>query len=178
MNRMRIRHVLAVMLLVGCGAGSPVDPTSLDSADYVLTTDRASYVAVGEGTAPWRSYHFTVVATFTNRGPTTVFLENCGPASTHPTYSLSDDGPGVSGYAPNWACAGHNAQLAVRPGMTRTDTLAIFGPTAVDGVTKEPLGSLAGVKRLHYFVQACRGAGECGIPGSGVSEPFTVSVAP
>jgi hypothetical protein len=159
-----------------------VDPTALDAADYVLTTDRTSYIADGEGEGPNRQYRFTVQATFTNRGPSDVYLDRCSPSDDLPRFSVglaAPDGEGrMSAFSPNWACAGHDRQIRVPAGASRTYSLVIYGPTAVDGVTKAPLGVFAASKRLAFWVQACRGVAECGISGAGVSAPFTVSVAP
>ena len=46
--------VFTILFVMGCGAGTPVDPSTIDPADYSLTTDRSAYLAVGEGEGPGR----------------------------------------------------------------------------------------------------------------------------
>lgn len=182
MSWYRYMRMLPVLLLAGCGAGTPVDPSAFNPADYVLTTDRSAYLAVGEGEGVWRSFEFTVHATLTNRGGTAVYLERCSPNQDTPIFGVQLAVPAplgrYSAFEQFYACPHGNTEVSVPPGASRSYTLVIRGPTGRDGITKEPLGELWGAKRLSIPVHSCRGDAACRIPGAGVSEPFTVSVAP
>lgn len=172
----------SILALAGCASGSG-SPTGPDSGDLMLSIDRASYTSAplaGPGT--FLTHGFTLIATFTNQGAAPVYLARCFPDTPIPIYSVRlvdspDDALG-SAYSPAWACVGHDQQIRVAPGSTRTDTLLIAGPNGTVGITHEPLGALSGEMRLSYQVQGCPGDGKCLIQDAGLSPAFSVSLQP
>lgn len=172
----------SILALAGCTSGSG-SPTGPDSGDLRLSLDRASYTSVplaGPGT--FLTHGFTLIATFSNQGAEPVYLARCFPSTPIPIYSIRlvdfpNDALG-SAYSPVWACVGHDQQILVPPGSTRTDTLLIAGPNGTVGVTHEPLGALSGEMHLSYRVQSCPGDGQCPIPEAGLSPAFSVILQP
>jgi hypothetical protein len=172
---MRFPVVATVLLsLPALSCESLVTP---EDGDVVLSTDREVYIAtfIG-GTGAYASYGFDVEVRTVNRGSGTVFLPRCYPDSRFPTFALELMDPEAerSAYSPNWACVGHDHQIAIRPGESRIDTLRMVGPTAVLHVEQRPLGVFEGTMRIRYFPQACRGNGECRMAGRTVSNAFQV----
>lgn len=175
---------LAAVLLLGLGCSNAVSAPDADLASPGLHTDRSAYVATrigGEGA--YTQYGFRVEARFTNDGRDTLYLARCYPESPTPLYGVElADSPGASfvhgaAYRGAWACVGHDRQIAVGPGATRVDVLELRGPTAWDGVTHTPFGTLTGRMRLRYVVQRCRGDGACALSGdAGRSNAFDVTL--
>lgn len=126
----------------------------------VIFTDQPSYAAQrvpGTGV-----YSFTVVATYFNQTRDTVYLETCAPDAPHPQFGvITESGVPADGYDPAWACVGHDGQIAVAAGTSRTDSLKITGPVTWDGRTGAATGSLDGVFRLSYTVLSCRRDNGC-----------------
>ena len=171
-----------VFAMVACSDSSAPDST-LDflagRPEGALRTDQSSYTAVsisGEPPVGGR-YAFQVIATFENRLPRTLYLARCYPDSRLPVFGVVMEPDGGSAFDQVWACVGHDQQIAVRPGETRTDTLYIQGPNGWDGRTGVPFGLLEGRMRIQYYPQSCRGDGECRV-GAFVSAPFTVQLEP
>jgi hypothetical protein len=162
---------------------APLPPAT--RAGEPLQTDSLAYTAVPRsGTGSYRTYGFRVVARFTNHMAAPVYLASCGPTSTSPTYDIrlvgDTTGAGFLGsiFSRLWACVGHDRQLEVLPGATRTDTLDLTGPSLFDGATGQPFGKFDGRVRLVYGVQTCRGDGACPLPPeAGTSNVFDVTVA-
>ncbi len=171
----------SILALAGCTSGSG-SPTGPDSGNLLLSTDRAAYTAVLVGeSGTFEEHGFTVIATFANQGGEPVYLARCFPDTPVPIYGIrlvDSSDPFGSAYSPFWACVGHDQQILVPPGSTRTDTLLLLGPNARDGATKEPLGALSGEMRLSYRVQSCPGDGACPIEDAGLSPTFTVTLQP
>lgn len=173
---------------IALGAAACADTLGLagvfGAGTVTLRTDRTEYVATyvsGEGA--YRQYGFTVVARLENRGPERVYLARCYPDSPHPIYGVElvdqDGDSWGSGYSGAWACVGHDRQIPVAAGESRTDTLRLRGPNAWDGRTKQPFGALAGRMRLVYGVQTCPGDGECRLDREvGRANVFTVEQVP
>jgi hypothetical protein len=187
---------LSIAVPLACGAcrapdapagpspGEPVAAPPPARADEALQTDSLAYTAVYRaGQAPYRLYGFRVVARFTNRTPAPVYLERCYPDSPTPIFDVqlvgdtAGAGPLGSVFRRLWGCVGHDRQIEVASGTTRTDTLDLVGPSAFEGGTGRPLGRFDGRLRLSYNVQACRGGAGCGLPvGAGLSNAFDVTV--
>ncbi len=172
----------SILALSGCTSGSG-DPTGPEGGNLRLSLDRASYTSAPlAGPGIFLTHGFTLIATFTNQGATPVYLARCFPDTPIPIYSVRmvdspDDALG-SAYSPVWACVGHDQQILVAPGSTRTDTLLMAGPNGTVGVTHQPLGALSGSMRLSYQVQSCPGDGQCPIREAGLSPPFSVTLQP
>lgn len=163
--------------------GEPLPPAA--RAGEPLQTDSLSYTAVHRfGTGSYRTYGFRVIARFTNRKAAPVYLASCRPESTSPAFGVvlvgRSDAAGSWGSIFNraWACVGHDRQLEVLPGATRTDTLELLGPNAFDGFTGQPFGTFDARIRLGYRVQTCRGDGGCMLQfDEGTSNAVDVKVA-
>ena len=150
-----------------------------DGANFTLDRDVYTASRVEDGYA---RYQFRLVANFTNTTDEPVYLGRCYPDSPTPTYGVRFLGQAVdswgSAYDAAWACVGHDRQIEVLPGATRTDTFEIIGPNAFDGVSGRGFGVLAGRMRLEYRVQSCRGDGACALTTTlGHSTPFEVRIA-
>ena len=179
---------LAFSVLLGTAVGCSDAPTGESSAaellandDASFTVDRAVYTATSVRSVQYQRYSFKLVARFTNTTDQTVYLSRCYPNSPTPMFGVELIGEGVdrwgSAYDMAWACVGHDQQIEVLPGATRTDTFDIAGPNAFDGTTGRPFGTLIGRMRLVYGVQGCRGDGACRLTKSiGQSAPFDVQV--
>ncbi len=180
-RRHEVLFAASILALAGCASGSG-SPTGPDSGDLRLSTDRTSYTAALLGDpGTFEEHGFTLIATFTNDGSSPVYLDRCFPDTSIPIYSvrlIDSSDPSGSAYSPFWACVGHDQQILVPPGSTRTDTLLLLGPNARDGATKEPLGALSGEMRLSYRVQSCPGDGQCLIQDAGLSPAFSVIFQP
>ena len=183
MNRVAHAMAAAGLALAAAGCSDPGAPDSRAGflsarADAVLTTDSSKYTATylrGEGSS--RTYGFRVVARFENRTRRTLYLQRCYPDSPGPVYSLrgvSQDAWG-SAFNPVWACVGHDQQIEVPAGESRTHTLLLRGPNSFDR-TGQHFGSLVGPMQIAYSVQGCRGDGECRLDDLVVSDPFTVEL--
>lgn len=152
----------------------PESPSTLPPAAWrgePLRTDSLAYSAIhkhGEGS--FRTYGFRAIVRFTNRKQVPLYLANCFPTDPTPMYgvSLVDAGSDADSWGSifnrAWGCVGHNQQLQVLPGATRTDTLDLRGPNAFDGATSRPFGTFDGRVRIGYLVQTCRGDGACLLP--------------
>lgn len=143
---------------------------------YALSTDGSAYVAhcTDDGLLVCT---FTLEATYHNRTDRPVYLHRCYPDSEYPIFSVSTLDKAVeSAYNPIWACVGHDDQIRVGPGETRTDVLEIRGPNSFDGVTHEPFGEVEGAFQLSYAAYPC--ADECErLPEEQrLSAPFKVTV--
>jgi len=80
-----------------------------------------------------------------------------------------------SAHAPVWACGGHDEPIRLDPAESRVNTLHLEAPTAVDGITGEPIGSLDGVKRLLLEASTCPGEVGCRLdPSQSTSNVFRV----
>jgi hypothetical protein len=171
--------ILALLVFSGCadlfGPGEP---------DLRMQTDRGSYEAAdlgGEGS--WTTYGFEVVIRTTNAGGVTLHLSGCGPNPSTPIYGVvpiarEPETQRRSAYTPAWACTG-GPPIELSPRETRTDTLRLWGPTSVDGVTGEVLGVLEGTKAVSFRVWTCPDKPDCQAPDHlGRSNPFEVRVAP
>ncbi len=169
------------------GPDAPLPPAPLPPvvrAGENVQTDLLSYTAVhrfGEGS--YKTYGFRVVTQFTNRRATPVYLANCTPERTTPSFGVilavgTNDTVGYGSiFNAVWACVGHDRQIEVLPGATRTDTLDLVGPNAFSGTTGQPFGTFDGRLRLGFFVQSCRGEGACRLLlNEGFSNMFDVRV--
>ncbi len=179
-RKLRALLVGSLGVVSGCGAG--LDIVTSDPANYLLSTDRASYTAVVAGTIGSQpQYGFTVITAFTNRAKRMVYLARCAPSSPTPMFSVemvgSAEPPGPA-YNGVWACTGHDQQIPVAAGATRSDTLFLVGPNSFDGATGQPIGALTGAMRLRYTVQTCQGDGACVVQDAGNSNSFAVALHP
>lgn len=172
---------LVLMLVAACAGmndepqvvtASPDGPAFTGPAP-TLTTDQASYVAVGDtGRVIERQWHFTVITTLTNRSGLTLYLGTC------PRYGFGTYGAG-SAYEGPWACSGGMPGIAVPPHSVRIDTLHIAGPTGFDGHTHEGYGATSGTLALSYGLATCPDVEDCHAGTlAAVSAPFTVSAMP
>jgi len=173
--------VSSLLLLAACASmddrlhvitASPDGPAFTGPAP-TLTTDRAAYVAVGDtGRVVERQWHFTVIATLTNRGDLTLYLGTC------PRYGFGTYGAG-SAYEGAWVCSGGMPGIAVAPHSVRVDTLHIAGPTGFDGRTHEGYGATSGTLALSYGLATCPDVEGCHAGTlAAVSAPFTVNATP
>ena len=171
--------VMALLLTACSGEGKGPRAAAPDSVwTAPIQTDAAAYAARPVAGAPVETYAFAVVARFTNRTDSTVFLARGMPDQARPDVRvLPEDGRGASAYTPLYDAVGHDRQIAVGPGDTRVDTFRLRGPTAWEGDTGEPSGPLDGELRLAYRAQGCRGDGACPLPDAvAISNTFTVSI--
>ncbi len=161
-----------VVLLAGAVAasllachGSPTAPIAV-----ALQLDRSTYVARPVGGTG--QYEVRLVVRYHNGTAATIYFARCRLDRATPVYAVpTADGVADSGYNPVWACTAAPA-IEFQPGATRTDTLTLFGPTAYDGITHQPLGVLAGRFRLEYLTDRCPGCTEAGPRVA--SSPFQV----
>lgn len=145
---------------------------------FAITTDKNAYVArcMDDG---FLSCTFTLEATYYNRTDRPVYLYRCYPDSEYPIYGVpTSDESAESAYDPIWGCVGHDDQIRVDPGETRTDVLEVRGPNSFDGVTGEPFGVVEGAFQLRYDARPCGGEGNCdSLPEvQRLSAPFKVTV--
>lgn len=157
MKTRRAALLLAVPALLSC-ADDPIAPDIARHGEPIQT-DATLYVAepVVEGS---RSYAFTVVAEFTNQTDRTIYLDRCFPDTPYPIFGVrligaSDPMDEGSAFDPYWGCVGGSHQFEVLAGQSRTDTLRLRAPNAVDGRTGEILGVLEGRVRLVYGAAFC-----------------------
>lgn len=171
----------AVLTLLGCQA-SPTAPSPVGAStgQVALSTDRASYLAVSDGSdGPYRTYMVTVVSRFTNGLTRPVYLERCYPDTPFPIYGVVPaEGVIEAAYNPVWACVGHDRQFVVKSGATRTDTLRLHGPNGWDGRTHEPFGTLVGRFRLSYSAGSCPEVIRCPVSGATGSNAFEIQLMP
>ena len=171
--------VLAAAVVLGaCGQGAPPSPGNVPSAP--IQTDALAYTArpVSDGGGDPGQVGFTLVARFTNRADSAVYLARATPDQPRPDIRVvAGAGGASSAYDPVPDAVGHDRQIAVGPGETRADTFRLRGPTAWDGDTGVPFGLLEGEMRVAYRAQGCRGDGACPLPDSvALSNPFTVAL--
>jgi len=97
-----------------------------------LQTDELEYLAAkGAQLGAGFEWAFQLVTEYTNPTSDSLFLDNCNPDGTRPVFGVlasSGDVDTESAFDPVWACGGHDQQLAIAPGETRTDTLEMMGP--------------------------------------------------
>ena len=147
MTRMRWLVVGCAAVLASCSGVN--EPLSGNFGEPGLTTDASEYTAhvIDDGFGPSR-YSFQVIARFHNATSSTIYLARCYPDTPYPIYGVSAVGEppsaGGAAYDPVWACVGHDRQIAVPAGSTRTDTLTIAGPNAFDGITHVGIGRTEG----------------------------------
>lgn len=145
---------------------------------FALSTAASAYVARCTN-SNFLSCTFTLTATYHNRTDRPVYLHRCYPDSEYPIFGVPTlDETAESAYEPSWACVGHDDQIRVDPGETRTDLLAVRGPNSFDGVTGEPFGEVEGAFQLRYDARPCGGEGNCdSLPEEQrLSAPFDVTV--
>ena len=162
----RSRLLCGLSLAIAACRPSAVQDSPPATSDYELRTDLSHYKArPTQRVYGSYMYAFQVVAHFRNRSNHAVFLSSCYPDSQQPKYDVAvaktSSSNQESAYSLAWACVGHDRQLAVHPGVERTDTLTLHGPTSWDGRTQQPFGLVEGSFRLIYGVQECRGSTEC-----------------
>ncbi len=174
---------LAAALASGCS-----DLFGPGEDGLLMTTDRTEYVAIdlgGEGS--WRSYGVEVVVRSENVGRSILYLSTCGSDAAAPIFGVHQvEGEGVgpvgggggsgSAFSPAWACPGY-PPIRLAPGEVRVDTLRLQGPTRLDGITGEVLGSLEGLKQIGFEVRPCPEVTACPSADlAGRSNPFRVSL--
>jgi hypothetical protein len=154
---------LSVLLALGSAGCADVFAPGMPRVHVM--TDQAAYTAQYiDGEGAWERYGFDVVLRTVNRSSRTVYLDRCG-AGDVPIYGVEQVGGGAghdarSAYSPVWACPG-STPITLGPGESRTDSLHIQGPTGVDGITGEVMGSFEGAKRLSLSVSRCSVQGPC-----------------
>lgn len=181
MSPIRFLSTVSSLLLAACASMndlSQVVSASPDGPPFTgpaptLTTDRATYVAVGDSNrVTYRRWHFAVIATLTNRSDLTLYIGTC------PRYGFGPYGAG-SAYAASWACVGGLPGIAVAPHAVRVDTLQISGPNSWDGHTGVAFGVTSGTLALSYGLATCSDVEECHAGTLGAtSAPFTVTATP
>ncbi len=132
--------------------------TGLAQVSSPLRLDRSEYSATcGRGKNNACSYAFTLVATYENRTPDTLYVSRCLPADPTPSYGIvaSGDTTEDPAWDPMWACVGHDYPIVIAPHAARVDTLRIEGPNSFDGKTNAPMGKFEGEFRLLYKVRSC-----------------------
>ncbi len=174
-----MRRVMTEILVAGVAACSSAGTEPVGAPPPgPFTTDAVVYTAtkVRDG-----QYTLRVVARYTNSTSGTLYLARCYPSSPTPIYSVQLLTPGNkdgAAWNPGWGCVGHNQQIVVQPSQTRVDTLELYAPNALDGITHVPYGAFEGTVRLGYGVLTCPGELPCGstpIPDSmRFSNEFTI----
>jgi len=123
-----MRTLLLFELMLPSAAGLAQVPSSLrlDRSEYSATCLR------GQGNTC--SYAFTLVATYENRTPDTLYVSRCYPTDPTPMYGIETVGDTTedAAYDPVWACVGHDSPIVIAPHAARVDTLRIEGPNASD----------------------------------------------
>jgi hypothetical protein len=147
-----------------------------------LGVDRPQYEATCiQGQGADCTYGFTVIASYMNTTPDTLFITTCLPNDPAPEYGVEavDDTAEDAAYDPVWPCVGHDHPIVVAPRATRVDTLRLDGPNVRDGKTFAPMGRFEGRFRLIYKVGRCwYGRVKCNtLPEQERSEPFAVRLA-
>jgi hypothetical protein len=133
--------------------------TGLAQVSSPLRLDRSEYSATcRRGKSNTCSYAFTLVATYENRTPDTLYVSRCYPTDPTPMYGIEmvDDTTEDAAYERVWACVGHDSPIVIAPHAARVDTLRIEGPNAADGKTNAPMGKFDGEFRLLYNVSSCQ----------------------
>lgn len=179
--------VLSLLLLAACASmndetqvvtASPDGPAFTGPAP-ILTTDRADYVAVGDtGQVVERAWHFTIIATLTNRSNQTLYIGRCG-TSPIPAFAFGAYSAGSAYEAPSACPGGGIGGIALAPHSVRIDTLHIAGPNGFDGRTHEGYGATSGTLALSYGLATCPDVEGCHAGTfAAVSAPFTVNATP
>lgn len=146
---------------------------------FAITTDKRAYVATCTD-GGFVDCAFTLEASYHNRTDRPVYLHRCYPDGEYPIFGVPTlDESDESAYDPVWACVGHDDQIRVDPGETRTDVLEVRGPNSFDGVTGEPFGVVEGAFQLLYDARPCGGEGNCDSLPEVLSRsaPFEVTVS-
>ena len=151
------------------------DPAAVQAVS--LQTDHEAYSAVADSSG---FVSLVVVLRLNNESGNPVYLSRCSPSFPGPIYGVElVVDKDQSAYSLAWACSVGTPAITVPPAGTRFDTLHLFGPTAFDGVTHAPIGTLAGRFYVIYETQGCvQQAPLC--PGASAplySNPFRVTVA-
>lgn len=145
MRRARGLTLLIAGGAAACGDSSPTSPT-----DLLLTTDSASYTAVAAGND---GVTLRLVMTYRNPTSAPIVLDRCFPNTPYPIFGVElvtpKNAEGAA-YDPAWGCVGHNHQIVVAAGDTRTDTLILHAPNAYDNARGRYLGVLEGTFRVAY----------------------------
>ncbi len=151
-----------VVLLSGAVATALLACHESPTAPIVVALQLDRYVYVAHSVAGTGQYEVRLVVQYHNGTAATVYFSRCSLNRTTPVFAVpTADGVAESGYNPAWACTAAPA-IEFQPGATRTDTLTLFGPTAYDGITHQPLGVLSGRFRLEYLTDRCPGCTEAG----------------
>ena len=162
--------IFELMLSGVAGLAQVRSPFRLDRSEYSATCIR--------GKSNTCSYAFTLVATYENRTPDTLYVSRCYPTDPTPMYDIevADDTTEDAAYAPMWACVGHDSPIVIAPHAARVDTLQIEGPNSFNGKTNAPIGKFEGGFRLLYKVRSCEpGRTKCRpLPESERSATFRV----
>ena len=96
---------------------------------------------------------FEIVARFTNQTADTVWLLRCTPDISYPMFGVRMLDDGESAYDQLWGCVGHSQHFEVGPGVSRVDTIPLFGPTQWED--DEIVGDFEGRMRLSYRAMTC-----------------------
>jgi hypothetical protein len=171
-----VAAAVALLAVGGCHATESFENPG-PPPNMAIATDRTDYAAQRIDGALHR-YRFTVISRFQNRTATPLYLGRCFPNSPQPLFGVQLASPGTteSGYEQVWGCVGHEAQFAVLPGATRTDTLVIEGPNAFPSGSLIGRGVTSGLFRLYYDVRLAPGDGAPQAPSSwSQSNAFVVS---
>ncbi|WP_412062619.1 hypothetical protein [Rubrivirga sp. IMCC45206] len=159
-------RLVALLTVAGCSfAGEPEIERDTSAS---IQTDRVTYTALASGPAGGvSSYSFDLVARFTNTTPDTVYLRR-HRNGLRPAFSIDGTAYSVLDFGAD------GVSLAVGPGRSRTDTLAVFGPHLI-GSAGSYDGRLAGRMRLTYEAARCEDLRACPLPDSvAVSNEFEV----
>jgi hypothetical protein len=177
-----VRYSTALILILAA-CDSATQPRQSFAAKF--TTDDSVYTAVVSGqTYRHPEYEFTLVASYFNPTPDTVFFEHCRTGDLRPLYYLTLVAPSDTGgaaYNRVDDCGGTlDRGVPVAPHTTFVDTLVLSGPNEWDA-SGNPVGNtVAGHFRLAYLAYVCSGPGACPVAPDSLrySAPFEVRLTP
>lgn len=179
---MHRRTAIVCTLLLGVAVGGCDLATAITGRGASARTDATTYMArylSGEGS--YRQYGFDMGVSVRNTGPSNLYLARCFPHDPTPIFAvelLGDGGVWGAGYNVTWGCVGHENPIIVEPDETFSFDLRLVGPTAFDGRTGEPFGTLTGHMRLRIDAQRCTDTGRCRPDRDGIhTNSFEVTIS-
>ncbi len=132
-------------LLTGCGL--PTVPER--NPEAAIQTDRLDYSLV-LGETDWTA---TIIAIYTNTTGQTAFLPRCGTGGPRWVLQRHEDSNWESVFGP--ACPDiFSVPIAVEPGESRTDTIAIHNPVSTRIVPRIRPDKITGTYRLGYSIRS------------------------